>query len=116
MPQTGEEAMWLWEGGMSREQIAKAMNVQVASIERAFMRSDLTIPWSQKRFLFGSAGDRVKTLSVAKTLSDQESSSQDTAIDQVTTVDSVERAFARSGISMPLNHSSRPFFRPLASA
>jgi hypothetical protein len=39
--------MWLWEGGLGPEHIAQAMNVKVASIERAIMRAGIKIPWVQ---------------------------------------------------------------------
>ena len=47
IPRAGEEAMWLWEGGLGPEHIAKAMNVKVASVERAIMRAGIKIPWTQ---------------------------------------------------------------------
>ena len=47
LPRAGEEAMWLWEGGLGPEHIAKAMNVKVASVERAIMRAGIKIPWTQ---------------------------------------------------------------------
>ncbi len=47
LPRSGEEAMWLWEGGLGPEHIAQAMNVKVASVERAIMRAGIKIPWTQ---------------------------------------------------------------------
>ena len=47
LPRAGEEAMWLWDGGLGPEHIAKAMNVKVASVERAIMRAGIKIPWTQ---------------------------------------------------------------------
>jgi hypothetical protein len=47
LPRAGEEAMWLWEGGLGPEHIAQAMNVKVASVERAIMRAGIKIPWTQ---------------------------------------------------------------------
>lgn len=47
LPRSGEEAMWLWEGGLGPEQIAKAMHVKVASVERAIMRLGADVPWTQ---------------------------------------------------------------------
>ena len=47
LPRAGEEAMWLWQGGVGPEHIAKAMNVKVASVERAIMRAGIAIPWTQ---------------------------------------------------------------------
>jgi hypothetical protein len=39
--------MWLWDGGLGPEHIAQAMNVKVASVERAIMRAGIQIPWTQ---------------------------------------------------------------------
>jgi hypothetical protein len=39
--------MWLWDGGLGPEHIAQAMNVKVASVERAIMRAGIKIPWTQ---------------------------------------------------------------------
>ena len=47
LPRSGEEAMWLWEGGLGPEHIAQAMNVKIASVERAIMRAGIKIPWVQ---------------------------------------------------------------------
>jgi hypothetical protein len=47
LPRAGEEAMWLWDGGLGPEHIAQAMNVKVASVERAIMRAGIKIPWTQ---------------------------------------------------------------------
>ena len=47
LPRAGEEAMWLWKGGLGPEHIAQAMNVKVASVERAIMRAGIAIPWTQ---------------------------------------------------------------------
>ena len=47
LPKAGEEAMWLWDGGLGPEHIAKAMNVKVDSVERAIMRAGIKIPWTQ---------------------------------------------------------------------
>jgi len=47
LPRAGEEAMWLWEGGLGPEHIAQAMNVKIASVERAIMRAGIKIPWVQ---------------------------------------------------------------------
>lgn len=47
LPRAGEEAMWLWKGGLGPEHIAKAMNVKVASVERAIMRLGAEVPWTQ---------------------------------------------------------------------
>jgi len=47
LPRAGEEAIWLWKGGVGPEHIAQAMNVQVASVERAMMRAGIAIPWTQ---------------------------------------------------------------------
>lgn len=47
LPRAGEEAMWLWEGGLGPEHIAQAMNVKVASVERAIMRLGAEVPWTQ---------------------------------------------------------------------
>ena len=47
LPRAGEEAMWLWQGGVGPEHIAKAMNVKVASVERAIMRLGADVPWTQ---------------------------------------------------------------------
>lgn len=47
LPRSGEEAMWLWEGGLGPEHIAQAMNVKIASVERAIMRAGIKIPWTQ---------------------------------------------------------------------
>ena len=55
LPRSGEEAMWLWEGGLGPEHIAKAMNVKVASVERAIMRAGIKIPWTQMGTTFERA-------------------------------------------------------------
>ncbi len=55
LPRSGEEAMWLWEGGLGPEHIAKAMNVKVASVERAIMRAGIKIPWVQMGTTFERA-------------------------------------------------------------
>jgi hypothetical protein len=55
LPRAGEEAMWLWEGGLGPEHIAKAMNVKVASVERAIMRAGINIPWTQMGTTFERA-------------------------------------------------------------
>lgn len=47
LPRAGEEAMWLWKGGLGPEHIAKAMNVKLASVERAIMRAGHSVPWPQ---------------------------------------------------------------------
>ena len=47
LPRAGEEAMWLWKGGLGPEHIAQAMNVKVASVERAIMRFGAEVPWTQ---------------------------------------------------------------------
>ena len=47
LPRAGEEAMWLWKGGLGPEHIAQAMNVKVASVERAIMRLGAEVPWTQ---------------------------------------------------------------------
>jgi hypothetical protein len=48
LPRQGDEALWLFEGGLSPEHIAQAMNVQVASIERSIMRLNKKVPWPQQ--------------------------------------------------------------------
>ena len=47
LPRAGEEAMWLWKGGLGPEHIAQAMNVKLASVERAIMRAGHSVPWPQ---------------------------------------------------------------------
>ena len=47
LPRAGEEAMWLWKGGLGPEHIAQVMNVKVASVERAIMRLGAEVPWTQ---------------------------------------------------------------------
>jgi hypothetical protein len=55
LPRSGEEAMWLWDGGLGPEHIAQAMNVKVASVERAIMRAGIQIPWTQMGTTFERA-------------------------------------------------------------
>ena len=47
LPKAGEEILFLFEGGLSPEHIAQAMNVQVASLERAIFRLGVKVPWTQ---------------------------------------------------------------------
>ena len=47
LPRQREEALFLFEGGLSPEHIAQAMNVQVASLERSIMRLNVKVPWTQ---------------------------------------------------------------------
>ena len=47
LPRVGEEAIWLWNGGLSPEHIAQAMNVKVASLERSIARAGIKVPWVQ---------------------------------------------------------------------
>jgi WhiB family redox-sensing transcriptional regulator len=43
--QTAQEALFLFEGGRSPEDIAKALDVNLASVERNMMRNNIKCPW-----------------------------------------------------------------------
>lgn len=47
MPRAGEEAMFLFEGGLGPEHVAQAMKIKLASVERAIIRAGLSVPWPQ---------------------------------------------------------------------
>jgi len=42
---TAEEALFLFEGGLSPEHIARALNVQMSTVERSFTRLGIKTPW-----------------------------------------------------------------------
>lgn len=44
---TADEATFLYDGGLTPEHIARAMNIKVASVERSFLRTGKVIPWQR---------------------------------------------------------------------
>ena len=44
---TADEATFLWDGGLSLQHIAQAMNIQVTAIERSFQRAGKVTPWTK---------------------------------------------------------------------
>jgi len=47
LPRSGDEAMFLYEGGLGPEHVAQALRIKLASVERAILRAGYNVPWPQ---------------------------------------------------------------------